>query len=676
MKPNAPLPPQGFQARPQGPPPRNSINDSPVGAPRQPGPPLRRLDSRSSLGPPVAGQFVQLRPYGPPRPPPPGGPFPPRPPQPPGQLPPQNPLHPANQRFAHPPQPLRGPPPPPSSSQGQRPPFVGGYQQPYQQAQQQPPRGSNDPQQRFPRPDIAPQNGPAHRPPPPPPSGGQDPALPRQLLRNDSSLSLQRQLLLSNEEIKQPTRPRIVIERMADISEIGADKPEGCLPRGKGAEGRESSDNSKDDDDDVVMDNGKSPRHWRSGEGLANGSKSPLTSQRQDEGDVTATAATPESKTERRDSTTKLISAAPRSNRPASATSNGKEDEERKPSGPREGDASGSDFGQSLKTPSRSSDSSRSGTPSRLDVPQNAEPESRTPSKSPDKSRASTPGAPEPTVNAEQESRTPIKTPDKSRTATPTGLEPPRKAERESRASKSPDSDKSEAPASTPDKTRSVTPAEAGKGEADEPVGNSQRDDAQRARQPGGLSPSPDSPDSRHDGDVKSARSPGSSATPENQKRLSVPGSATTPPRSPAEGGVKGFDNGQPRSLSSRTPSGSSPRSPSSPRPSADGAKRSEFEKKRTSFAEEPTVVETAGAEAKTSVTARRGAETPSKPDDERIRRKSSEKTGSRRTNKATHALADLVNSLRWHAYRLASPFSFQKNVLGISHSFNIQKKM
>lgn len=64
---------------------------------------------------------------------------------------------------------------------------------------------------------------------------------------------------------------------MADINETGADvnKSEDN-PQRKKSDVRENGEN--DDDDDVVMDNEKSPRHNQDGVpgGLVNGSKSPL----------------------------------------------------------------------------------------------------------------------------------------------------------------------------------------------------------------------------------------------------------------------------------------------------------------------------------------------------------------------------------------------------------------
>ncbi|XP_011640112.1 serine/arginine repetitive matrix protein 2 isoform X3 [Pogonomyrmex barbatus] len=649
VKPNASLPPQGFQVRPQGPPPspRNSINNGPVGAPR-PGPPLRRLDSRSSLGPPpTSGQFVQLRPYGPPRPP--GSSFSPRSPQP-GQLPPQNPLLPPNQRFPYSPG-IRGPSPQGASGQ-QRPPFVINQQayqaQQQQQQQQQQQRSGNDP--RFQRPDIAPpQNGPRR--------SSQESVFPRQLLRNDSSLSLQRQHLLSNEEIKQPTRPRIVIEKMADINETNLDKPEGYLQR---------KNDENDDDDDVVMDNEKSPRHngEDAPEGLVNGSKSPLTPRKVDDSRPASRpgTATIEDKAEKmddkRDAPSRPISAniddtatLISQSRPSSAVNNDKEEKKeesldsrppsskeinaasmseeiKKPSSPHDDTFEGTE--QSLKTPSKSSEHSRSATPSHLDAEQdknsdrsrsstparlepsdNAEQESKTPVKTPDKSRSNTPASLEASGNAEQESRTPeLKTPDKSRASTPTSqLAPSPDAERES-----------ETAARTPNRSRSSTPRAGIESSNDEdgafagtenPSENPHRDKSADTLQ------------------VKESSRPASSLSLTSEKGGKSPRSPTTP-RSPE--GVKGYDNGQQRSLSAS----GSPRLPNSPK-SPISEKQTEDGKKRTSFVEdsaekiEEIANQTAVAMTKpttpTPKTPR--AQTPSKLDIEKAEKKKEVQNGS-----------------------------------------------
>ncbi|XP_011054116.1 PREDICTED: microtubule-associated protein tau isoform X2 [Acromyrmex echinatior] len=643
VKPNAPLSQQGFQARPQGAPPspRNSINNGPIGAPR-PGPPLRRLDSRSSLGPPPAsGQFVQLRPYGPPRPP--GGSFSPRSPQS-GQLPPQNPLLPPNQRFVYSPG-IRGPSP--QGVGGHRPSFVVN-QQAYQAQQQQQQRGGNDP--RFQRPDVAPSQNEPRRP-------SQESIFPRQLLRNDSSVSLQRQHLLSNEEIKQPTRPRIVIEKMADINETTADKLEGL--QGKKSDVRENGEN--DDDDDVVMDNNKSPR--RNGDGtseeLMNGSKSPSTPRKLD--DVSRPASRPETATIENkveqmddkqdisrpisaniDNTATLISQS----RPSSTVNNDKEEKKeeqladrspskeidvaseeiKKPSSPYNNDAQ--NIEQSLKTPPKTSDNSRSVTPSYLDTPQKAEQ-----NKSPDKSRSSTPARLEPSGNAEQESKTPVKTPDKSRSSTPAGLESSGNAELESTLeSKTPDKSRASTPASqlapspnaereletaarTSNKSRSSTP-QAGVDsiniEADKPSENPHRDksaeDTLRVKESSRPASSLSLTSEKGNKSPKSLRSP----TPGNRDKLS--GSV-----SPED--IKGYDNGQLRTLSSSR----SPRLPKSP---VNSGKQTEDEKKKTFFVEDSVTDEKANkTSAAMSKPTTLTVKTPtSEKDDEKMEKKTAEK--------------------------------------------------
>lgn len=686
MKPNAPLPPQGFQARPQGPPPspRNSINNGPVGAPR-PGPPLRRLDSRSSLGPPSAsGQFVQLRPYGPPRPP--GGSFPPRSPQP-GQLSPQNPLLPPHQRFVYSPGILRGPPP--QGAGGQRPPFVVN-QQAYQaqQQQQQQQRGGNDP--RFQRPDVAPPQNEPRRP-------SQESVFPRQLLRNDSSLSLQRQQLLSNEEIKQPTRPRIVIEKMADINETGADKPEG-YPQRKKSDVRENGEN--DDDDDVVIDNKKSLRHNGDGapEGLVNGAKSPSTPRKLDDTSRPASrpvTATIEDKVEKMDDKRDVPSRPISANiddtatllsqgRPSSAVNNDKEErkeepfagrppsskeinaasEMKKPSSPYNDNDALENVEQSLKTPSKSSDNSRSATPSCLNAPQNAEQD-----RNPDKSRSSTPARLEPPGNAERESKTPIKTPDKSRSSTPASLESSGNAGQESRTPES----------KTPDKSRATTPAS-----QLAPSPNAERESEAAARTPNrsrsstprvGIesgneetSTEPDKPFENPHRDksaentlrVRDSSRPASSLSSTSERGGKSPRSPTTP-RSLE--GVKGFDNGQQRTLSS----GGSPRLPNLPKSPADSREQTEDGKKRMSFAEDSVTAEkaskTSAAISKpTTLTVKTPrAQTPAKLDDEKAEKKAAEKKGlcvrARRLNKMKQFLIYL-----FHKYQFVCNHSLLKD--------------
>lgn len=720
VKPNVLSPSQGFQARPQGlpPSPRNSINNGPIGVPR-PGQPLRRLDSRSSLGSsPASGQFVQLRPYGPARPP--GSISPLRSPQP-GQLPPQNPLHPSNQRFVYSPG-IRGPPP--QGAGGQRPPFISN-QQAYQQQQQQ--RANNDP--RFQRPDIAPENGP-RRP-------SQESVFPRQLLRNDSSLSLQqRQQLSSNEEIKQPTRPRIVIEKMADINEsVDVDKPEGYLQRKK-SDVRENGEN--DDDDDVVMDNEKSPQRARDSipEGLVNGSKSPLTPKKPTSRPGTATIENPSKYLDKTKELSEDMPSVIFQSRPSSAVNDDKEERKDEKSSSRPpsskeidivknltGDSTRDEASLSLaddsmnnktsrppsatstfelieeiqkpsspyndiilenveqrselKTSQRSSDNSRSVTPSYLDTPQNVEqaasrtssrisdksrsstpahldaPENTEQNKTPDKSRSSTPAESEPHGNAKQESKTPIKTPDKSRANTPAGLEPPENTEQELRTpvetpdkhsrastpvvqlapSPNPEKEPRLTPTKTSDKSRSSTPAgiESSGGEAsgENPHGDKPGEDTLQVKGSSRPASSLGSPNSASDKDGKSPKSPKSPRSPtipKIQGKLSMPESAMTPPRSP--GGVKGFDNGEQRSLSS----GGSPRlnSPKSPAKQTEGEK-----KKKTSFVE--TTKKSVEIADTTPTSPSKSPQTPTKPDDEK---KSTKKKGfcvTRGMNKAKY---------------------------------------
>ncbi|XP_029173762.1 microtubule-associated protein tau isoform X2 [Nylanderia fulva] len=665
VKPNVPLPPQGFQARPQGPPPspRNSINNGPIGAPR-PGQPLRRLDSRSSLGP-SPGQFVQLRPYGPPRPP--GNTFPPRSPQP-GQLPPQNPLHPPNQRFISPG--IRGPPPP--GIGGQRPPFIGN-QQAYQAQLQQQQQQQQQQQLRFQRPDIPPENEPRR--------SSQESVFPRPLLRNDSLLTLQRQQFLSNEELKQPPRPRIVIEKMADINETNVDKPEDHVQK-KRSDVRENGEN--DDDDDVVMDSEKSPRHHQDvSEGLTNGSKSPLVPKqpisrpgtatienaskyhdKASKDDVASTISQSRpssglSKEERRDE--EKLSRSPsskepniikslkgeidvvknlaedfvrdevslledsmshKSPRPPSVETFELIEEIQKPLSPYSGIA----FEQSLKTPPKSSDNSRSATPSSQNAEQAA---SRPLSRISDRSRSSTSAHLDATENAERS-----KTPDKSRSGTPAGMEPRGNTEQESRSrastpllqpSPSPNAEKEPrlTPTKSPDKSRSSTPAGIeSSGKASTEDRDKSGEDTLQVRE----SSRPGSSLGSRGKDDKSPKSPRSPTMPKDQGKLSTPDSARTPTAS--SGGVKGFDDEEQRSLSS----GGSPRASNSPK---SAAKQTEGEKKKkTSFVEtadkksveiaDPIPTATSPSKAKTP-----RPQTPARLEDEKSAKKKAIQNGS-----------------------------------------------
>lgn len=267
MKSNPPLP-SVYRARPQGPPglPRQPVNNGAVGQPR-PGGQLQqiRFDNRSPVGQTNPGQFVQVRPYGSPRPP--GGSFPQKPPQQ-GQHPPIV----LNPRF--PPSPVQ------RSQLGPRPPHPGNYQaQRFQGNVQRPqhPRPEhllNGPHQSRPQHPNGPQqsrpehpNGPYQQRPEHPnaPQQGRNPDIlarsqeiaQKPLQRNESLLNISRQNLAIKREDKKPSLPRIIVDKMADVDNskklqqfekpVSKEKPEF----------RENAEN--DDDDDVVMD-GKSPR--------------------------------------------------------------------------------------------------------------------------------------------------------------------------------------------------------------------------------------------------------------------------------------------------------------------------------------------------------------------------------------------------------------------------------
>lgn len=309
---------------------------------------------------------------------------------------------------------------------------------------------------------------------------------------------------------------------------------------------------------------------------------------------------------------------------------------------PYSNDASGN-VEQSLMTPPKSSDNSRSITPSHLDAPHTAEQELKTPSRTPDKSRSSTPAGLEPPENAD--SKSPFKTPDKSRSSTPGELGPFGNAGRESRTSESrtPDKSRASTPAGlletmetrTPDKSRSNTPGIPLEPEETSKIpDHDETDDTlQVPSKPSRPTSSLNSPNVVTDKGSKSPKSPRSPMA--SQNKLPMPESEGTPSKSPDEG-VKGFDNGQQRSLSSA----STLRSPS-PRPSAGSAKQADGEKKRASFVEdlastkktveiadkEPTPTSPSKPTTPTAKTPR--MQTP-KSLDEKIPRKSAGKKGSR----------------------------------------------
>ncbi|XP_076759786.1 microtubule-associated protein tau [Xylocopa sonorina] len=231
VKPNPQLQPV-FRARPQGPPglPRYPVNNGPIGQPRPRGQLPIRFENRSPVGVANSGQFVQLRPYGPPRPP--GGPYPQKP-SPQGQHPPivLNPRFP--QSTVQRPGPQQGPRPP-QSGNFQR--FQGILQRPQQPQQQQ--------QQ------AAPQQG-RH----PDILARSQEVLQRHFQRNESLLNVSQQSSPAKRDDRKPAAPRVISEKMAHVEGAkGVQQLENAVSKEKV---REIAEN--DDDDDVVMD-GKSPR--------------------------------------------------------------------------------------------------------------------------------------------------------------------------------------------------------------------------------------------------------------------------------------------------------------------------------------------------------------------------------------------------------------------------------
>lgn len=237
----------GFQPTPQGPPARFPVNNGPVDGPRLGGqpPPLRHLDSRSSLLP---GQFPQPRPpYGGPRP----RNFYPRPPQPGGPLPgpPQGtpgtqglPEGPPGIQGPH--QGFQGPPQGPPGIQGppQGPPrFI---QNPNIRGPplQRSPFPGNNPQQPF----FAQRNGPEQI------RGPGEFGPHQRLQRNDSIANLNPRFPISADR-----RPQLVsqisVERMAGVE---GPKSVAMVQQVEDPKKlvKESKEN-EDDDDDVVIDN-------------------------------------------------------------------------------------------------------------------------------------------------------------------------------------------------------------------------------------------------------------------------------------------------------------------------------------------------------------------------------------------------------------------------------------
>jgi len=207
------------------------------------------------------------------------------------------------------------------------------------------------------------------------------------------------------------------------------------------------------------------------------------------------------------------------------------------------------------------------------------------------------------------------RSPDKSRVNTPHGLI---------------ETETLETPAKTPDKSRSNTPSEI--------------ESSNKEVEPEEASKSPLHEETAED-ILRVKSRPASSL---NQPNLIVDEVSKSPksPRSPTasiklpvlklddsstDEEVKGFDNGQQRSLSS-----GSARSPSSARSSIESTKQTDTEKKRTSFVEdlagikktEETADKTPTPTTPTAKTPR--AQTPTKSPDEKISRKSASKKGSR----------------------------------------------
>ncbi|XP_076383244.1 microtubule-associated protein tau isoform X3 [Megalopta genalis] len=506
VKPNATLPP-GFRARPQGPPgsPRQPINNGPVGQPRPVlgQPPQIRFDNRAPVRPSGSGQFVQLRPYGLPRPP--GNQLPPKPPQQ-GQNSPQQGQHPPQQspytpqQSPYTPQQIPNPP-----QQGQNPPIVLNPRfapSPINRTgpQQRPrlPHPGNFQGHLFPRNAQPPQHpGFEHQNAPRTPDVLARPQeiAKRQLQRNESLLSFPQQSLSPQREDRKPPLPRIVVERMADVDNVRKQQqPENSVPKEKL---RDNAEN--DDDDDVVMDSKKSPRP--DSRDSVQSAKRPETATINGKVDVKPTeqfndkpnSIAADSKPDKAESQT--VKSAGSENRSPSAKLDQPRSEpvneklENKPKG---------SVDNAIEKPCEKADVNRettnlsagekrttpSPTPSLKDDKSNKSAKESSneqkPSEqelnvaSPDKSRTSTP------IEASQNQKdqglkTPSKSPDKSRSVTPTelgesqkdpGLKTPSRSSENSRSNTSLGSNQAEGeqslktPSKSPDKSRASTPAD------------------------------------------------------------------------------------------------------------------------------------------------------------------------------------------------------------------------
>ncbi|XP_076650730.1 microtubule-associated protein tau isoform X2 [Halictus rubicundus] len=296
-----------------------------------------------------------------------------------------------------------------------------------------------------------------------------------------------------------------------------------------------------------------------------------------------------------------------------------------------------------LKTPTRSSETSRSNTPAgsnQVECEQNL----KTPSKSPDKSRASTPAD---SGQSQHEDESKNKAPDESRSPTPAEINQAKdNAESKPSESKSAEANDSrqkskvtdemvdkqenasavaaeseaetsekQEPAKDPSIEKQSAPSESA---SDEPksAGSTKSDSAKTSEdnssenlQKPAQESTPTSPNVSLPASAKETRTPAKSPMPPEGK-LSAAESMLSPPKTP-EDSVKGFDNGQRRSLSPKSPTLSSSKSPVSPKSPTGSAKSVGSEKKRASFVESMAEQEVNASDAKT----------PSKPSTPKIQR-------------------------------------------------------
>ncbi|XP_015591386.1 microtubule-associated protein tau isoform X2 [Cephus cinctus] len=586
--------PPAFQARPQGPAsPRYPPNNGPTGGPRplagQP-PPLRRLDSRSSIGS-VGPQQFQTRPnFGPPRPPSPGN-FAPRPTQQfaPGPRFPQNPtgaIRPGSQSQQHP-----RPPFGPAGTSLQRPQRISSLEsQPLQnpsefsQPLQNPNFSSSFEGIASPRPGAESRNAPN---------------------LNDDRRNIS-ELYAPNDRKFIGSSP--VLGKMTDLSqkigqqEIKAEREaDDDIIKRKPVKIRGKDQDNEDDDDDVVFDSDK------------NQSKEWIVKKSQDEivrpGTTVIQDLKDSSETNGKPQTPRPPEVIHREVERPAATEVQNDNLTKETV---ELDKSKSPSQNSLDKQETPRAESRLSTADDINVSLNSFSQKTTPSstspakseKMPAEDKTVTGGAGD--EKSPEKSETPVSeeknrsnastpAPEVNQSKSPTPASPKSPGMISSRA------EESVKPPNSPNLTSSVTNESP---KLPKPVVAASNPPAElpssrKSRMPS-FDSTPEPPKSatsnfpsQRPPSGKSGTSPSSPgtrtpSTPEHRESLSVPGSAS-PSRS-SQGSIKGFDNGQRKSLSPNATPPSSPlsppKSPKTPK-SPGGARLSEGEKKRATFSEE-----------------------------------------------------------------------------------------